>query len=123
MPIVHQLGCPVGESAVAHLVSSRIRADVERDRASAVVSARPLASRIFFDGHGYNDERLHSACGNEVSQRLSRDHAVLEVDENQSRLCDLPYFARADGDVLNGRPPLAQEGEPALAHSERSSAL
>ena len=51
------------------------------------------------------------------SQRLSGDHAVFELGENQRRLCDLSDFARADSDVLKSRPPLAKEGEPALAQA------
>src|SRR5947209_13587445 len=49
------------------------------------------------------------------SQRLSGDHLVLDLRENECGFHDVAYLGRADGDVLEGAPAFLQKGEAAFA--------
>jgi hypothetical protein len=42
---------------------------------------------------------------------------VLEVGEHEGRLRDLADLTGADGDVLEGAPPLGEQGEAALTQA------
>jgi hypothetical protein len=53
------------------------------------------------------------------SQRLSRDHLVLELDENEGGLVDVADFSGADRDVLEGPPALGHQGEAPLAQASK----
>jgi len=49
------------------------------------------------------------------SQRLSGDHLVLDLREDECGFDDVAYLGRADGDVPEGAPAFLQEGEAAFA--------
>ena len=49
------------------------------------------------------------------SQRLSADHLVLELHEDEDGFCDVADRCRAEHDVLQGAPPLGHQREAAFA--------
>ena len=59
------------------------------------------------------------------SQRLSRDHLVPELDEDEAGLGDVAHLARAEHDALEGATSLGHQGEARSPRqrSERSSVL
>src|SRR5260370_41141626 len=50
-------------------------------------------------------------------QQLSRDHLVLELDEDEGGLGDVADFSWAEHDALEGPPALGQQGEAAFAQA------
>jgi len=58
----------------------------------------------------------HPAFGRWIeAQRLSADHLVLKLREEECGLGDIAYLGGIDGDVLNGLPSLGHEREAAFA--------
>ena len=55
------------------------------------------------------------------SQRQSRDHAVLEMYEDECGLRDTADPAGAQADMLEGAPALSEECEPALPEAAQGS--
>ncbi len=53
----------------------------------------------------------------DVISAISRDVAVLEMDEYERGAGDITDLGWAGGDVLQGPPALAEQGEPALAEA------
>lgn len=51
------------------------------------------------------------------SQRLSFDHLVLELDEDEGGVGDVADQARADGDILQGGSALGEQREDAFAEA------
>jgi hypothetical protein len=55
--------------------------------------------------------------GSEVISANLCDLAVLEMGEDKGGAGDVAYSAGARGDVLEGAPPLVEQGEPAFAQA------
>src|SRR5262245_41138784 len=65
----------------------------------------------------YTGPSINRDTGIDVISANSCDVAVLEMGEDECGAGDIADFAGAGGDVLEGAPPLVEQGEPAFAEA------